>query len=168
MQAARHRRDALRANTYTYMYINVYVSIYVYTYIHICRRQGTGRTQFVQGLSWKRLPRSSALHWCHIIIHTMSHHHTYYVTSSYIQQLPRSSAQHEDPIAHADAEHKCLWLQRLLVDNDIVTGTYVYISICLYSKYIIWQNIRISIYRYIDIWRENKQHTLYMSIYLYI
>ena len=51
---------------------------YIYIKKKTKRNDMRGLTLYVRS----RVVRNAIL--CHIIIHTMSHHHTYYVTSSYI------------------------------------------------------------------------------------
>ena len=94
----------------TYMYMSVCLSVCMYVCIYVCMyvcmygcmyrahsmhsiECAHYKTRWVQNTFYRIRARlvtaescrvASSYILCHIIIHTMSHHHTYYVTSSYL------------------------------------------------------------------------------------
>ena len=76
------------------VYIYIYIYIHIYSYIHV-----------------------DVL--CHIIIHTMSHHHAYYVTSSYLTRI--TTPVNSQAMSHHHAYYatsSCILCHIIIPDAD--------------------------------------------------
>ena len=69
---------------YVCTYVCTYVCMHAYMYVCIHVYVHTTKYEYAPHNMGNNLPPQHIISLCHIIIHTMSHHHTYYVTSSYI------------------------------------------------------------------------------------
>ena len=96
---------------YAYMYICIHVYMYTCIYVYTYNMFGKSLYHFVclsvymckervwhAGTSSSPQPIyvTSSYILCHIIIHTMSHHHTYYVTSSAAHRSPGTQTRARD------------------------------------------------------------------------
>merc|ERR1712100_691267 len=86
---------------------------------------------------------------CHIIIHTMSHHHTYYVTSSYILCAQTKTDKREKPkydlryvtssyilchiIIHTMSHHHTDKREKPKYDLRYVTSSYILCHIIIHT-----------------------------------
>jgi hypothetical protein len=82
-----------RTHTYSYVYCCRQKWSHTYLYVYCCRQKWGQYDVLCHALDHVDAQVCSSVYvtssyiLCHIIIHTMSHHHTYYVTSSYMRWI---------------------------------------------------------------------------------